>query len=79
MTVPAVSRIAGPFIGNGVTTIWPFTFQVNTATELLVRTVTAAGVSADLVLNSTFTVTLNPDQQASPGGTVTTTTPVATV
>ena len=28
MTVPATTRRAGPFNGNGVTTAYPFTFKV---------------------------------------------------
>lgn len=70
MTVPATARRAGPYSGNGVTTAFGFTFKVFDEADVRVVENTA-GVETDAVLNSDYTVTLNGDQEASPGGTVT--------
>lgn len=70
MTLAATPRVAGPFNGNGVTTSFPFTFKVFAATDIRVVTLTSA-IETERVLNTDFTVTLNGDQEASPGGTVT--------
>lgn len=69
MTVTATDRRAGPFYGNGVTTQFPFTFKVFSAADLEVTYTNAAGVAA--VITSGFTVTLNADQDANPGGYIT--------
>lgn len=70
MTLPATTRRAGPFSGNGVTTAFPFTFKVFAASDIqVVKAV--SGVQSTLVLGSDYTVTLNGDQDANPGGTVT--------
>ena len=70
MTVPATTRRAGPFNGNGVTTSFPFTFKVFAAADLEVTLTDVNDVESVLVLNSDYTVTLNPDQDASPGGSI---------
>lgn len=64
-------RKAGPSQGNGVTTVFPFTFKVFTATDILVTYLDASGVESVLVLSTNYTVSLNADQNASPGGSVT--------
>jgi len=69
MTVTATDRRAGPFYGNGVTTQFPFTFKVFSADDLEVTYANAAGVAS--VITSGFTVTLNADQDANPGGYIT--------
>lgn len=47
-----------PYAGNGVTTVFPFTFKVFDPTHLVVtETVTATGVTTTLVLNADYTVT----------------------
>lgn len=72
MTISNTIRTAGPYIGNGVTTAFPFYFKIfKTADLLAVQTDVATGVATSLVLNSGYTVTLNPDQNANPGGTTT--------
>src|SRR5205085_5904167 len=69
MTLPATARRAGPYASNGVTTAFGFTFKV--FDEADVRVVeNDGGVESDAVLNSDYTVSLNPDQDASPGGAV---------
>lgn len=72
MTVSASTRKAGPFTGNGVQTTFPFTFKVFTSADISVLTaVTATTVETALVLDSDYSVALNADQDASPGGTIT--------
>ena len=71
MTVPSTARRAGPFLGNGVTTTFSFSFKTFAAADLLVTKMDALGLETTLVLNSDYSVTLNPDQDASPGGTIT--------
>ena len=69
MTVPATQRRAGPFAGNGATTAFPFTFRTTNVDELLVVRA-ADGVEQVLVRGTDYNVTLNPDQDAAPGGSV---------
>ena len=64
-------RKAGPSLGNGVTTVFPFTFKVFLASEILVTYLDSSAVESVLVLTTNYTVTLNSDQNASPGGSVT--------
>jgi hypothetical protein len=72
LTISSQTREAGPFVGNGTTTVFPFAFKVFTASDLyVVRLVTATGVQSTLVSGTDYTVALNSDQNASPGGTVT--------
>jgi len=70
MTIPSTPRKAGPLLGNGVTTSFPFAFKVFAPTDIKVVIANSAGVETVLVLNSDYTVTLNPNQDTSPGGTV---------
>jgi hypothetical protein len=63
---------AGPFNGNGVQTVFPFTFHAFAKADLLVvSAVTITGIETTLVLDSDYSVTLNADQSANPGGSVT--------
>ena len=72
MTISTSNRKAGPFPGNGATVAFPFTFKVFTAADVLVvQAVTDTGVETPLALTTDYTVTLNGDQDVSPGGTVT--------
>lgn len=71
MTIEAVSRKAGPFAGNGVTTAFPFEFQVTSASYLRVTKTDSTGLDAVLVQDTHYSVALNSDQIANPGGTVT--------
>jgi hypothetical protein len=71
VTVPATDRRAGPFLGTGVITALPFTFKVFEAADLVVTRADTAGLETVLALTTDYTVSLNPDQDASPGGTVT--------
>lgn len=71
MTVPSTARRAGPFLGNGSTTTFSFAFKTFAAGNLQVVKTSTIGVESVLVLASDYTVSLNPDQDASPGGTIT--------
>jgi hypothetical protein len=71
MTISSETRTAGPFSGNGVTTAFPFTFKVFTTADVLVVQTDDDGVESTLVLTTNYTVSLNADQDVSPGGTVT--------
>jgi len=72
MTISSTTRVAGPFIGNGTATVFPFTFKVFAAADLdVIRLNSSTGVETTLVLNSDYTVTLNGNQNTNPGGSVT--------
>lgn len=72
MTISNTSRTAGPFLGNGVTTSFPFSYKVFDRADVLVaQTVTATGVETLKVLDADYSVTLNSDQDNNPGGVIT--------
>jgi Pectate lyase superfamily protein len=71
MTVPATPRRAGPFNGNDSATSFPFTFKVSAKEDIQVELTDVGAVIIPLVLDSDYSVTLNGDQDASPGGSVT--------
>jgi hypothetical protein len=72
MTISSTTRIAGPFVGNGTASAFPFTFKVFAAGDLdVIRLATSTGVETTLVLTTDYTVALNIDQDSNPGGTVT--------
>lgn len=72
MTVTSSIRKAGPYTGNGVATTFAFAFKVFAATDLqVVKLDGTTGVQTTLVLNTDYSVALNADQNASPGGTIT--------
>lgn len=71
MTVPATTRRAGPFNGNDSSTSFPFAFRVFSKDDVQVQFANAAGVSSTLVLDSDYSVTVNADQDATPGGSIT--------
>ncbi len=78
MTISSQTRKAGPFVGNGSSTSFPFAFKVFQAADLLVVRANSAGVETVLVLNSDYTVNLNANQNSNPGGTVVLGTALAT-
>jgi hypothetical protein len=71
MTIPSTARKAGPLLGNGSQTAWPFTFRVFSAGDVAVTIANAIGVETLLVLDTDYSVALNPNQNTTPGGTVT--------
>ena len=71
MTISSAIRTAGPFIGNGVTQAFPFSFKVYTRSDLVVaQTVTATSVETLKTLDADYTVTLNSNQDTNPGGVI---------
>ncbi|MDR5772075.1 MULTISPECIES: hypothetical protein [unclassified Caballeronia] len=70
MTVSSSKRKAGPFIGNGATTAFPFAFKVFDKTDIAVVRVNSSGVSAQLLLDSDYSVALSSDQNNNPGGSI---------
>ena len=71
MTTPSTARKAGPLLGNGLVTTFPFTFKVFAAGDIAVTVADSAGVETALVLDTHYSVALNGNQETSPGGTVT--------
>ena len=71
MTISATARRAGPFLGNGAATSFAFTFKVFSSADIAVAIADSAGVETILVLDTDYSVTLNANQDTSPGGTVT--------
>ena len=72
MTISTEVRKAGPFIGNGSASVFPFAFKVFKAADLIVvRRQDNIGTETTLVLDSDYHVTLNSNQDTTPGGVVT--------
>lgn len=71
MTISSTNRKAGPFVGNDSSTAFPFAFKVFQASDVyVVRLDTDTNVETVLVLGSGYSISLNADQNANPGGTV---------
>lgn len=71
MTISSTTRKAGPFDGNNVTVAFPFTFKVFADSDVVAVKTDPANVETTLILTTDYTVSLNADQDTSPGGTVT--------
>jgi lysophospholipase L1-like esterase len=69
MTISATARRAGPYNGNGVTTVFPFPFKTFEAGDVAV-TFTTAGVDSPAIQGSDYLAVMNADQQATPGGSI---------
>jgi lysophospholipase L1-like esterase len=72
MTISTSTRSAGPFAGTGAIVACPFSFKIFQASDLVVTKADASGNLSTLVLWVDYTVSVNADQDNSPGGTVTT-------
>ena len=71
MTTPSTARKAGPFTGNGSQSSWPFSFKVFAEGDIKVTAADASGTETVLTLTTDYTVSLNANQETSPGGSVT--------
>ena len=71
MTTASTARKAGPLLGNGSTTAFPFAFKVFSTSDIQVVIANSLGIETVLVLDTDYSVTLNSNQDTSPGGTVT--------
>lgn len=69
--VPNTPRLAGPYDGNDSATSFPFAFKIFEAADLQVVLLDSLDTESSLTLDSDYTVTMNADQDANPGGTVT--------
>lgn len=69
MTISSEVRKAGPYNGNDVTTSFPFSFKVFSADDVVVVLTNPADIETTLT-DTDYSVTLNADQDTSPGGTV---------
>lgn len=71
MAISSENRKAGPFPGNGVATSFPFAFKVFGAADLLVvQTDIDTNVETELSIGIDYAITLNPDQDSAPGGSI---------
>ncbi len=70
MTISSTVRKAGPYVGTGLVSSYVFAFKVFQASDVLVQQTDTSGNITTLALTSAYTVSLNSDQNASPGGTV---------
>ncbi len=75
MTISSESIKAGPFSGNDSTTTFAFSFKCfsSTGSDLKVVLTNSSGVDTTLTLTTDYTVSLNANQDTSPGGSITTT------
>lgn len=72
MTISSTVRIAGPYIGTGAVYVYPFSFKVFSSADLVVYHVnTTTGVTTTLTETTHYSVTLNGNQNSTPGGSVT--------
>lgn len=71
MSVSSTVRKAGPYTSNGSQTDYSFAFKVFLASEVVVTRTDLAGVETVLTLTTDYAVSLDADQNANPGGTVT--------
>lgn len=71
MIASGATRKAGPYTGDGVTVSFPFTFKVFAAADLLVVQTDLTPIDTTQVLTSNYTVSLNANQDSTPGGSVT--------
>lgn len=74
MTISSESISAGPFSGDGSTTVRAFTFKCLSEEDIEAVLTDAAGDSeTTLALTTDYSVVLNSDQDLNPGGSLTTT------
>lgn len=72
MTISSTTRKAGPYIGNGTASVFPFAFKVFQASDVeVVRLTVATNIETTLALTTDYTVSLNQDQDSNPGGSIT--------
>lgn len=77
MTVSSTVRTAGPYIGTGAVSTYAFAFKVFATSDVLVQVTDTVDVLSTLTYGADYTVTLNGDQNANPGGNVLLAAPLA--
>lgn len=78
MTVPSTPRRSDLFEGDNALTTLPFSFKAFDASDVRVDRTDVNGVTETLVLDSDYSLTLNADQSADPGGEAELTDPLLT-
>lgn len=78
MTISTQTRSAGPFTGTGLLVSYPFAFKVFQTSDILVNQTDTNGNASIPTLGGGYTVVLNADQNAAPGGAVTPIVPLPT-
>ena len=73
MTVSTEAIKAGPFAGNASTTTFSFSYKVFAQADLAIVFTNSSGVESTKTLTTDYSVSLNADQDNSPGGSITTT------
>ncbi|KVW93337.1 hypothetical protein [Thiobacillus denitrificans] len=68
MTISSTTRKAGPFDGNNVLDAFPFAFKVFADSDVVVVKTDPDDIETTLTLTTDYTVSLNADQDTSPGG-----------
>lgn len=76
MTVSSNARRAGPFIGDGITDEFPFQFTMLSTEGLVVVVYDPLTGETTWTQGVDYTAVLNPDQDNTPGGTVTASAPL---
>lgn len=71
MSIQNTRRVCGPYACNGLTTQFPFDFKVFEAEQVAVQVGDALDRAKSLTFGADYSVALNDDQDAHPGGTVT--------
>jgi len=71
MTIASTARKAGPLLGNGIATSFSFGFRVFATGDVKVAIADSTGVETVLEEGTHYTVSLNANQETSPGGSVT--------
>lgn len=70
MTISSEVRKAGPYVGNDVSTSFSFAFKVFSSGDVIVVLTNPSEEESILVEGDDYTVTLNDDQDTSPGGSI---------
>lgn len=78
MTISSTNRKAGPYAGNDVAVAFPFSFKVFSSGDPYIVRTDPTGTESVLSLTADYTVALNADQDANPGGTITLSAALAT-
>lgn len=71
MTISSTTRTAGPYVGTGLVGSYPFLFKVMNANEVAAYTVTDTTTQIKLTYGIDYSVSLNANQDSSPGGSIT--------
>jgi hypothetical protein len=78
MTISTSNRRAGPYLGDGSQTAFPFTFKVFNAGDVRAFVADSQGRERALTYGADYRVTLHDNQEAHPGGQLTLTVALAT-